>query len=114
MTTQEIKDLIASKIAGQGSMVDIGGALPNILDEIIDAVGKTAPLRIAIASSGGVPAPTASQKAQIKAAMDSGQNVELIYEDEYVSPIVRYSVDSNGVYEVEVATLSGLKDISLV
>ena len=40
MTTQEIKDLIASKIAGQGSMVDVGGALPNILKEFADAMGN--------------------------------------------------------------------------
>lgn len=49
MTTQEIKDLIASKIAGQGSMVDIGGALPTILKEIVDAIGEGgggAPLEI--------------------------------------------------------------------
>lgn len=40
MTTQEIKDLIASKIAGQGTMVDVGGALPTILKEIVDALGN--------------------------------------------------------------------------
>lgn len=38
MTTQEIKDLIASKIAGQGSAVDAGSALPKILNEIVDAI----------------------------------------------------------------------------
>lgn len=36
MTKQEIKDLIAAKIAGQGSAVDVGGALPVILNEILD------------------------------------------------------------------------------
>lgn len=35
MTTQEIKDLIASKIAGQGSAVDAGSALPEILNGIV-------------------------------------------------------------------------------
>ena len=35
MTPQEIKDLIASKIAGQGSAVDAGSALPEILSEIV-------------------------------------------------------------------------------
>ena len=38
MTTQEIKDLIASKIAGQGSAVDAGSALPEILNGIVDAI----------------------------------------------------------------------------
>lgn len=40
MNAKEIKDLIASKIAGQGTMVDIGGALPVILNEIVDAIGE--------------------------------------------------------------------------
>lgn len=38
MTVQEIKDLIASKIAGQGSAVDAGSALPEILNGIVDAI----------------------------------------------------------------------------
>lgn len=52
MTTQEIKNLIDQKIAGQGSMVDVGGALPTILKEIVDAVadaenaGKYSLLRV--------------------------------------------------------------------
>lgn len=40
MKTQEIKDLIASKIAGQGNQVDSGGALFTILDAIVDAVAN--------------------------------------------------------------------------
>ncbi len=36
MTAEEIKNLIDQKIAGQGSMVDISGALPTILKEIVD------------------------------------------------------------------------------
>lgn len=36
MTTQEIKELIASKIAGQGSAVDAGSALPEILGGVVD------------------------------------------------------------------------------
>lgn len=40
MTTQEIKDLIAQKIAGQGSAVDAGSALPQILNAIVDAIGE--------------------------------------------------------------------------
>lgn len=38
MTKQEIKDLIAAKIAGQGSAVDVGGALPVILNAILDNI----------------------------------------------------------------------------
>lgn len=36
-TKDELKDLIASKIAGQGSAVDAGSALPEILSAIVDA-----------------------------------------------------------------------------
>jgi hypothetical protein len=38
MTTQEIRDLIAKKIAGQGTQVDLGNGLPAILNGILDAV----------------------------------------------------------------------------
>lgn len=36
MTKEEIKALIDAKIAGQGSAVDAGGALPAILSEILN------------------------------------------------------------------------------
>lgn len=36
MTTQEIKDLVASKIAGQGNQVDLAGALPEILTALVE------------------------------------------------------------------------------
>ena len=38
MTKEQIKDLVAAKIAGQGSMVDVGGGLPTIFNEIIDLI----------------------------------------------------------------------------
>lgn len=40
MTKEEIKALIASKIEGQGSAVDAGSALPQILNEIVDSIGE--------------------------------------------------------------------------
>lgn len=36
MDTNEIRALIAQKIAGQGSMVDVGGGLPAILNAIVE------------------------------------------------------------------------------
>lgn len=39
MTKQEIKELVSKKIAGQVSQVDIGGALAEILNGIIDIAG---------------------------------------------------------------------------
>lgn len=38
MTTQEIKALVAAKIAGQGNQIDLGNALPEIIDALCDAV----------------------------------------------------------------------------
>lgn len=38
MTKEEIQALINAKIAGQGSAVDVGGALPAILSGIIDLI----------------------------------------------------------------------------
>ena len=38
MTKQEIKDLIAAKIAGQGNQVDIGNALADVLNALADNV----------------------------------------------------------------------------
>lgn len=40
MTPEEIKNLIDQKIAGQGTMVDVGGALPTILKEIVDMASQ--------------------------------------------------------------------------
>lgn len=40
MTPEEIKTLIDQKIAGQGTMVDVGGALPTILKEIVDMASQ--------------------------------------------------------------------------
>ena len=41
MDAQQIKDLIQSKIAGQGTMVDAGGGLPTILNAIVDLISDT-------------------------------------------------------------------------
>lgn len=38
MNKQEIKDLVAAKIAGQGNQVDLGSALPKIIDEVVDLI----------------------------------------------------------------------------
>ena len=43
MTKQEIKALVAAKIEGQGSMVDVGGVLPTIINEIIDLIPEPQP-----------------------------------------------------------------------
>lgn len=43
MTKDEIKQLIAEKIAGQGSAIDAASVLPAILNGIIDAIPEITP-----------------------------------------------------------------------
>lgn len=38
MTKEEMKALVSTKIAGQGNQVDLGNALPELLNAIIDAL----------------------------------------------------------------------------
>ena len=38
MTTQEIKALVAAKIAGQGNQVDLGNALSDIINSLCDLI----------------------------------------------------------------------------
>lgn len=45
MTTDEIKRYIQKKIAGQGNQVDMGGALPTILNFLLDGLDGKASLR---------------------------------------------------------------------
>lgn len=52
MTTQEIRSLIEQKIAGQGTNVDAGGALPVILKALVNAVEKFKPVVIEIEDTG--------------------------------------------------------------
>lgn len=57
MTKEEIKALIDAKIAGQGSAVDAGSALPAILNGILDLATQSPEIPHAIELSG---APQAS------------------------------------------------------
>lgn len=43
MTKEEIKALVAAKIAGQGSAIDAASVLPTILDAIVDAIPEVTP-----------------------------------------------------------------------
>lgn len=45
MTTDEIKRYIQKKIAGQGNQVDMGGALPTILNFLLDGLDGKASLQ---------------------------------------------------------------------
>lgn len=43
MTKDEIKALVAAKIAGQGSAIDAASVLPTILDAIVEAIPEVTP-----------------------------------------------------------------------
>ncbi len=47
-TIDEIKDLIAQKITGQGNQVDVGNGLTTILNGIVDAVKVNVPANITV------------------------------------------------------------------
>lgn len=85
MTKQEIKDLIAAKIAGQGTMVDVGGGLPTILNEIIDLIPAPSPsvepLIVEGSFNSGYFTPNAGQPswADAKAAFDAHIDIFLVF-----------------------------------
>lgn len=51
MNAQEIRSLIEQKIAGQGTNVDAGGALPAILEALVDAIEQSKPVEILLGES---------------------------------------------------------------
>lgn len=88
MTIQEIREKIAQTIAGQGSMVDIGGGLPGILNSILDAVeggGSVKPVIVegTIDADSGNFTPKAGQPSFGDAlnAFQSGVPVFFVYDD---------------------------------
>lgn len=91
MTKQEIKDLVAAKIAGQGNQIDAGSTLPAILDGIIDLI-PTIPEPVAAlmvqsdndTTVGGyqVPALTAEQVTQAYNAVATGRGCIIVDKNE--------------------------------
>lgn len=60
MTIQELKDLVRLKIAGQGTMVDAGGALPPVLNGILDTLAATQNVEsVVVTVDGGEGTPSA-------------------------------------------------------
>lgn len=84
MTPIEIKNLIDQKIAGQGTMVDVGGALPTILKEIVDMASDT-------------PAPQKSLRLVeiIRAPKEGTSNIWQLTEDEAkdIADGLTYAID---------------------
>lgn len=107
MDIQAIRNLVAKKIAGQGTMVDVGGGLPVILNAICDAIeegggGGSEPLVVAGTLDGEnyfVPNEGQPSHAEAEEAFLNGTPVLLDITDETtpfhkIFSVVNYDVDT--------------------
>lgn len=80
MSVSEIKDLIASKIAGQGNQVDSGGKLAEILNEIVDMASQGESIYISCGYDKAEAEPTFddAQKALLLQAYQEGNLARVI------------------------------------
>lgn len=78
MTPQEIKELVSKKIAGQGSQVDIGGALAEILNGIVDAIPQ--PKSFTLPAFGNFNEKTAAEVVALNIGFSSEAEVKDFYE----------------------------------
>ena len=65
MTKEEIKALVAAKIAGQGSAIDSASVLPTILDAIVDAIPETQGKSVLVVNLAGFSGKTAEEAAEL-------------------------------------------------
>lgn len=81
MTKEEIKALVNSAIAGQGNQVDAGGALPGIINAIVDAIpegGASETVMYDVLFNASGPAfslADESQKGQLIADVRAGKRI---------------------------------------
>ena len=108
MTIQEIKELVSKKIAGQGSQVDIGGALAEVLTGICDAIiaSEEKSLRIS-PSSGSLKEATKAQMAEFLNI--SEENVEALINGEIKTLIVSSASGELLLRQTEYANMSQKK-----
>lgn len=91
MTTEELKNLIASKIAGQGSAVDAGSALPKILNGLVDAVVS--------ATANGYKLLGCYHSYEMPDVPEDGQYFIFVYDGESESPNYSFYLSNNGEWE---------------
>lgn len=72
MDKNQLKQLISERIAGQGSQVDIGGALPIILDAIINSISTATIIDCSYSLGSSDFEFTDEQKTALKVAFDNG------------------------------------------
>lgn len=103
MNVNEIKAIIAEKIAGQGNQVDIGNGLVEVLNALADAIseggGSTPTVYVTSAAFGGggvfdidvtgLPAPKVGDIVRDK----NGAEVSLVYVNEDVAGSIVYSIE---------------------
>lgn len=89
MTKEQILALVASKIKGQGNQIDIGGALPEVLQGILDLIPPAPETALLIQSEnnttvGGyqVPSLTVEQVTQAYNAVAGGRGCIITDKDE--------------------------------
>lgn len=105
MTKEEILELIASKVEGQGNQIDIGNAMPAIMRGIIDLIPAipepVAALMVQSANNttvGGyqVPALTVDQVTQAYNAVVTGRGCIIVDHDETMHAYVNQADALNG------------------
>lgn len=117
MTKDELKALIAAKIAGQGNQIDAGSTLPAILNGIMDLI-PTIPepeTALMIESAGNttagsyqVPALTVEQVTQAYNAVVSGRGCIIIDHDETMHAYVNQADKLNDELSIGILFYSSL------
>lgn len=108
MTKEEIKALVAAKIAGQGSAIDSASVLPTILDAIIDIIpsgGYSKQIVMNIGSGSLFEDKTAEEAAEILGITNeafekliAGEYCSALLKGAAVSYLVTVENDGNNVY----------------
>lgn len=96
-TTEEIKALISEKIAGQGTQVDLGGALPEILNEILNTAMQGGSAMLTIPEFPYI----SGTRAEVAAALQiNEQQLQGLVDGKYSSVYVNQSPMGTGFFFV--------------
>lgn len=105
MTKDEIKALVAAKIAGQGSAIDAASVLPTILDAIVDAIPEGGGGNEALIIEGTVDGelnftPNEGQPTieEAKAAISQGRDVIITEDKSYYYHWIYVTLDEGIIY----------------
>ena len=139
MTKEEIKALVAAKIAGQGSAIDAASVLPTILDAIVDAIPEVTPAptpaemldALTLKSSLDLPVWGGSDMTKAEASelmgiseddldnLFSGAFLRIMFEDKFTTICycdnyrVVFGFFSNNVAELGILDYNGISEYNL-